>query len=271
MVYCYNHYYYCITILLSLGNYANERVVEMNFFTDEKQLIVSTNKRLLLLILGNRSNYATSSTITTTTTSNINSSSVVVTPLNASLKRLSLSPKSSSSPSVLSSTLSPSATVSTPITTAENISSTSSPPSPSPSSSSSSTTTTKPFLMNNIESSKNESEDSTFISSNLKHENLDIIGWVELDRAIPGKKGIFAMYATSKYVPISPGASTAKLQRIITQWRIVEEDNEMSFAYHKSSSSSSSSSGKKKSNCSIYRFEWTDEMFQSALDKIKYF
>ena len=269
MVYCYNYFYCCITILLSLGNYANERVVEMNFFTDEKQLIVSTNKRLLLLILGNRSNYATSSsTITTTTTSNINSSSVVVTPFNASLKRLSLSPKSSSSPSVLSSTLSPSATVSTPITTAENISSTSSPPSPS--SSSSSTTTTKPFLVNNIESSKNESEDSTFISSNLKHENLDIIGWVELDRAIPGKKGIFAMYATSKYVPISPGASTAKLQRIITQWRIVEEDNEMSFAYHKSSSSSSSS-GKKKSNCSIYRFEWTDEMFQSALDKIKYF
>jgi hypothetical protein len=128
--------------------------------------------------------------------------------------------------------------------------------------------------MNNIESSKNESsstsEDSTFISSTSRHENLDIIGWVELDRAIPGKKGIFAMYATSNYIPISPGASTAKLQRIITQWRIVEEDNEMSFAYHKSSSSSSSS-GNKKSNCSIYRFEWTDEMFQSALDKIKYF
>ena len=128
--------------------------------------------------------------------------------------------------------------------------------------------------MNNIESSKNESsstsEDSTFISTISKHENLDIIGWVELDRAIPGKKGIFAMYATSNYVPISPGASTAKLQRIITQWRIVEEDNEMSFAYHKSSSSSSSP-GNKKSNCSIYRFEWTDEMFQSALDKIKYF
>ena len=82
------------------------------------------------------------------------------------------------------------------------------------------------------------------------------------------------MYATSNYIPISPGASTAKLQRIITQWRVVEEDNnEMSFAYDKTSSSSSSSSSRnnQKSNCSIYRFEWTDEMFQSALDKIKYF
>jgi hypothetical protein len=99
-------------------------------------------------------------------------------------------------------------------------------------------------------------------------EELCFIGWVELDRAIPGKVGLFAMHMSQHYVPLYDGASTASLQRTITQWRITEEDQAVASRFQLTTKKNPAD-GKKR--CTVYRFEWTESMFSAALDQVKYF
>jgi hypothetical protein len=180
------------------GNYANERVVEMNFLLDETQLIVSTNKRLILLLLGKP-----------------NDGSAPATTPKAPARR----------GSVMSSPLTPFASTNT-----DNGSQT-----PAP-----------------------DTEDA----------GLAFIGWVELDRAIPGKVGLFAMHMSQTYVPLYTGASTASLQRTITQWRITEEDQAVASRFQLTTKKKAADG---KHRCTVYRFEWTESMFSAALDQVKMF
>lgn len=97
---------------------------------------------------------------------------------------------------------------------------------------------------------------------------LGFIGWVELDRAIPGKVGLFAMHMSVNYVPAYSGAMSATIQRTITQWRITEEDQAVASRFQLSTKKKSPEG---KNKCTVYRFEWTETMFSAALDQIKYF
>ena len=110
---------------------------------------------------------------------------------------------------------------------------------------------------------------SNAVSDNTERADLSVIGWVELDRAIPGKVGLFAMHMSQSYVPPFPGASTAVLKRNITQWRITEEDGAVSSRFQLNTRKKGAGDGKSK--CTVYRFEWSDSMFEAVLDKIKYF
>ena len=101
-----------------------------------------------------------------------------------------------------------------------------------------------------------------------EEDDLAFIGWVELDRAIPGKVGLFAMHMSLAYVPLYPGASTATAQRTITQWRITEEDQAVASRFQLITKKKATD-GKHK--CTVYRFEWTESMFSAALDQMKYF
>jgi hypothetical protein len=99
--------------------------------------------------------------------------------------------------------------------------------------------------------------------------DLAVIGWVELDRAIPGKVGLFAMHMAQSYVAPYPGAATAELRRSITQWRITEEDGAVSTRFQLDSRKKGTNGTDGKKKCTIYRFEWSDSMFSAVLDKIK--
>lgn len=101
-----------------------------------------------------------------------------------------------------------------------------------------------------------------------EEEDLGFIGWVELDRAIPGKVGLFAMHMSVSYVPAYSGALQATIQRTITQWRITEEDQAVASRFQLTTKKKSPE-GKHK--CTVYRFEWTEAMFSAALEQIKYF
>lgn len=104
-------------------------------------------------------------------------------------------------------------------------------------------------------------------SNNAEDSDLSFIGWVELDRAIPGKVGLFAMHMSQNYVPLYPGSSTASLQRTITQWRVTEEDAAVSSRFQLTSKKKPVDG---KNRCTVYRFEWTEGMFSAALDQVKY-
>ena len=122
--------------------------------------------------------------------------------------------------------------------------------------------------------------------------------WVELDRGIPGVEGVFTMHVAEKLVPVKPGSAMGEIKRKYIQWRLtssvltqlsqsqpIKED--VSFAPKTRSSFSRSFSfsravpvtssddaeagkaGKESKRCTLYRFEWTEDMFQSALKKMK--
>lgn len=99
-------------------------------------------------------------------------------------------------------------------------------------------------------------------------EELGFIGWVELDRAIPGKVGLFAMHMSHTYKPLYDGASTATIQRTITQWRITEEDQAVQSRFQLTAKKKAADG---KTKCTVFRFEWTESMFSAALDQVKYF
>ena len=120
---------------------------------------------------------------------------------------------------------------------------------------------------------------------------LGVKGWVEIDRAIPGKCGLFAMHAVVQYVPVAPGATTAELRRTFTQWRIVEDDATAGMESFMGvvrrgggggggknrrgsgagGAGEGGGGGGGRCKCTVYRFEWTEEMFQAVLKKIKFF
>ena len=104
-------------------------------------------------------------------------------------------------------------------------------------------------------------------SGNDEDAELGFVGWVELDRAIRDKVGLFAMHMSVSYVPAFQGAMSATIQRTITQWRITEEDQAVASRFQLTKKKSSEG----KNKCTVYRFEWTEAMFSAALDQMKYF
>lgn len=121
--------------------------------------------------------------------------------------------------------------------------------------------------------------------------------WVELDRGIPGVEGVFTMFVAEKFVPVKPGSAMSEIKRKYIQWRLTssvltqisqsqsskEEASfnpkprssfSRSFSFSRAVPASSSDDpdtkdSKDSKRCTLYRFEWTEEMFQSALKKMK--
>jgi hypothetical protein len=95
--------------------------------------------------------------------------------------------------------------------------------------------------------------------------------WTELDRVIPGTNALFAMSVLDKSKGLlrerdtetnrnsSDGTSnynSSTSDKTIALWKIVEEDVQFVI--------------KGESKCVIYRFEWTDEMLNTALTRMRF-
>eukprot|EP01038_Epipyxis_sp_PR26KG_P009071 gene9071-12233_t len=126
------------------------------------------------------------------------------------------------------------------------------------------------------------------------NENIRLKSWVEIDRALPGKCGVFALFVSETFIPLSPGASMAELRRKIIQWKILsdEDQNDKSIGVGikkrvpgspavsnisnnntakrgSITASGGSSTAAPASNCKIYRFQWNDDMFEAVLAQMK--
>lgn len=128
-----------------------------------------------------------------------------------------------------------------------------------------------------------------------------LTAWVELDRGIPGTEGVFSMHLCETFVPLGPGSTMAQIKRKFIQWRFItsfytelasqgtsaasKADSSVappqinprtsfsrSFSFSRNMSTSplppvvSNRDGKE---CTLYRFEWSEEMFNAALNKAK--
>ena len=120
-----------------------------------------------------------------------------------------------------------------------------------------------------------------------------LASWVELDRGIPGMAGVFCMHVSERFVPVSPGATVAEIKRKYVQWRLTSSvvtqiaqgaskeavtpkprtSFSRSFSFSRSAPPQANdeepAAVKESKKCTLYRFEWTEEMFQSALKKMK--
>jgi hypothetical protein len=114
-----------------------------------------------------------------------------------------------------------------------------------------------------------------------KHSSSAIIGFqsfVQIDRAMPGLLGLFDFHIRECVVEDerekeegggaaaggekvgSKSTSTApRVERKIVQWRIIENEDALSDKASKVI----------KKKCTVSRLEWSEEMFQALLDKLK--
>eukprot|EP00597_Dinobryon_sp_UTEXLB2267_P001475 CAMPEP_0170069530 /NCGR_PEP_ID=MMETSP0019_2-20121128/8170_1 /TAXON_ID=98059 /ORGANISM="Dinobryon sp., Strain UTEXLB2267" /LENGTH=235 /DNA_ID=CAMNT_0010277597 /DNA_START=287 /DNA_END=994 /DNA_ORIENTATION=+ len=155
---------------------------------------------------------------------------------------------------------------------------------------------------------KSKSSSSVTSKSSFSHPGNKItarlVGWMELDRGIPGMDGVFSMHVSETYVPIAPGAAMAEIKRKFIQWRLTSSyltelgdssktteaapippspiqmrprsSFSRSFSFSRSNTApvqtaieDTNPQVKEKRQCSLYRFEWSEEMFEAALNKLK--
>jgi hypothetical protein len=147
--------------------------------------------------------------------------------------------------------------------------------------------------MNALKAASSTSSSSSSSSGSLMPQQSPIVrnvigfsGWVELDRSVPRCYAMFDFFISDEYYESinesGKGSSTGGLSRKIVQWRAAEIDDEdegkdgfkspTTLLLGKKKVSSTSSSTLPDGilrKCTISRLQWTENMFEAALAKLK--
>lgn len=92
-------------------------------------------------------------------------------------------------------------------------------------------------------------------------------GWIQIDRAMPGRKAVFSMY-------IGPEKKKKETDvRKIVQWKVLETDDDLEEAkvasWLKGNKKTVENVANKNRKCTVSRVEWTEEMFLAMFEKLK--
>ena len=92
-------------------------------------------------------------------------------------------------------------------------------------------------------------------------------GWIQVDRALPGRKAVFDMFIGNKK------AGDDNATRKIVQWKVLENDDDLQedkvATWLKGNKKTVENVANKTRKCTVSRVEWTEEMFQAMFEKIK--